>query len=306
MNNGLPCPSCNAEAFYRGRIPDAIHFAGRAWEEPVGGGSLYACTHCHLNFRHPRPTTATLDSLYVHGKSDNWQYLPEERVDWILTKHTLESAPVDRTILDVGCFDGGFLRFLGPRWQCYGVEIHPEAARRAESYGIEILCDNLAKLGQVDRRFGCVTAMDVLEHVEDPLRLLKDLSRLTQKDGLLIVSSGNTEARSWKLLGSRYWYCVIGEHISFINPQWCDNAAKVLGLTVTKIASFSHAGDSGHLHRVWQAFLNGTYALLPGLVALARSLGLGGIDARKHKSLRYHPPGWMTARDHFLVCFRKT
>ncbi|UCF18254.1 MAG: class I SAM-dependent methyltransferase [Gemmatimonadota bacterium] len=301
----LTCHSCGGRARWRGRIPDAARFAGRYLDAPLPGGGLYACESCRLNFRFPRLPKQTLDELYVRGAADTWEADDGRRPDWALAREFLMSASVPKTVLDVGCFDGGFLDSLGAGWDRYGIEIHPDAAGRAAQRGVAIVSNDIDELDRLDAEFGVVTALDLIEHVEDPLLVLKQLSRLARRGGLVIVSTGNTEAGSWMLLGSRYYYCAIPEHVSFINPLWCAYAAEKLDLTLVDVAQFSHQAERGLVRRARQAALNMIYAFLPGLMVAARSLGLGGFDARRQRYLRDYPPNWGAARDHLLACFRK-
>jgi len=301
----IACHSCRNGTQLRGRIPDALRFAGRDLDSPLPGGNLYVCPNCHLNFRYPRPSKRTLDRLYTDGSANAWENPADRRRDWAVARQILDDPTVARSVLDVGCFDGGFLDSLGSRWGLHGVEIHPTAAARAEERGVEIICRNYDDLGKLDRAFGVVTAFDVVEHVEDPLLFLRQLSRLVLPGGIVTLSTGNTETLSWMLLGSRYYYCVIPEHISFINPKWCAYAVRTLGLTLVHMAKFSREPHRTIPKRVRQTALNITYALMPRTAAAARSLGFGGLDVRRHRSLLSHPPYWGTARDHFLVCFKK-
>lgn len=307
MNQDVKCPCCRKLSRLRGRIPDGISFAGRTLKQPLKGGFLYCCPQCHLNFRWPRVPTEMLDQLYMDAKDDHWQYNWEQRKDWVLAKQQLESSNrgLEKTILDVGCFNGAFLQSLSDNWQRFGIEINPVAVQQAKKSGIQIIGDDLAHLDQIERRFSYVIGTDVIEHVIDPLLFLTNMAKLTQKGGLIILSTGNTQAWSWKLAGSRYWYCVIPEHFSFLNPMWCHHAANILGLKVKNIEYFSHAPNVQTLTRTKQTVANLAYILVPGAINWLRGRGWGKTDVRSHPALGDFPPSWMSARDQLLVTFEK-
>lgn len=307
MDLDVKCPCCQKPSRSRGRIPDGISFAGRTLNEPLEGGFLFCCTRCSLNFRWPRVPTEVLDQLYIDGEEGHWEDPWEQRKDWILAREQLESSDsnLEKTILDVGCFDGSFLRFLGCDWRRSGIEINPLAAKKAERSGIEIIGDDLANLDQFGSSFGAVVATDVIEHVPNPLLFLTGMAKLTQKNGLVIISTGNTQAWTWKLAGSRYWYCVIPEHISFINPAWCHQAAETLGLKLKSLRYFSHAPDSKILTSTVQILANMAYIYMPSAICWLRRSGWGKTDIRQNPALGDFPPSWMSARDQLLVTFEK-
>jgi hypothetical protein len=114
-------------------------------------------------------------------------------------------------------------------------------------------------------------------------------------------------APSWKLMGSRYWYCTIGEHLSFINPDWCKYVANECDLELIEIQTFSHEKQNNLSisNKLKEAAVNLIYHFSPFALRLARKHGLGGKDTKKYPELADFPPKWMTAKDHFIVKFRK-
>ena len=303
----VDCPSCgNHQNRSIGAIPVARTFAGRKLPRPLAGGTLYRCKSCYLFFRYPRPTKAALDALYQQGESYLWQYEPESRKDWSMAATMIREYFDSGRILDVGCFDGGFLASLGDNYQRFGIEIHPGAAQRAEQRGIQIMGSNFDTLEIPPLGFDVVVAMDVIEHALDPHAFLKTLANATCSKGLVILSTGNTEASSWRFMGSRYWYCTLAEHVSFINPRWCSNSASRCGLVLETIERFSHLGDRNSLLRQLTDFSKNTlYKLAPHAVALLRKRGGDAKGVSKCDLLDYQPPGWLSAKDHFMVVFRK-
>jgi hypothetical protein len=106
------------------------------------------------------------------------------------------------------------------------------------------------------------------------------------------------------MMGSRYWYCAIAEHLSFLSPQWCHRAAEKIGFRVERIEFFSHSSSSLK-DRVADLGKNVLYRFAPMSAGWLRSRGFGGIDVKEHPNLMYSPPPWMSARDHMIVMFRK-
>lgn len=299
------CPSCgNDHVHCLGPIPGSNSFAGRQLDKVLLGGKLWRCTGCHLVFRYPRLAQETLDELYRQGHSESWSEQAENRADWLLAKGILAEHPDIKRVLDVGCFDGRLLDSLGPRYEKLGIEIHAEAARRAELRNVKVIGRDFNELRIHQDSVDAVLAMDVIEHTEDPLEFLAKLAEVVKPGGLILVGTGNSDAPSWRFMGSAYWYCHIAEHISFINPRWADHAARNLGLEKVALQPFSH-GDGQLSRRVREAALNILYRLSPALFAWLRGLGAGNIDVARFKELRKVPPYWLGATDHVLFVFRK-
>ena len=299
------CRSCGSAKIRRiGPIPPGAAFAGRAFTEPIDPGTLYRCEACHLWFRHPVPDETVLHRLYVAGEPGAWQYSADQRRDWQVAHQWAQTLRDGKTILDIGCFDGAFLGLFSPTWVRYGIEMNPKAAETARARGITMLGNDVAHLGDVHMRFDVVVAFDLLEHVPDPRALLGTMAAVAKPGGSVIVGTGNTAAPSWRLMGSRYWYCAIPEHLSFINPAWCRSAADGLGLELVQLNRYSHAvrrsasGTAGALAK------NLLYRTMPSVFGFLRARGFGTLDVRQYPSWARVPPEWMSARDHLLAVFR--
>ncbi|TXH76112.1 MAG: methyltransferase domain-containing protein [Thiobacillus sp.] len=297
------CPDCySADVDIVGAIPDAYEFAGRALRSPLAGGSLFRCNTCGLHWRHPQPSKNELNALYRQGAPASWQYHPSKRRDWQIASTIIHTSSNVASVLDVGCFDGRFLDHLGNRYRRAGIEVHPLAAEHAVARGIEIVGRDFSDLDTLHSSFDVVVALDVIEHVSNPRAFLASLAQATRPGGMIIISTGNTAVIPWRLMGGMYWYCNIAEHISFINPHWCEHTARRLELTIESLVTFSHEPA-----RVPESFIQATtnllYRCMPNLAYGLRRL----YAASKGKACRPSdrmPPHWRSAKDHMLIAFR--
>lgn len=226
----------------------------------------------------------------------------QSRCDWHIARTWLEAtlAPGAR-ILDVGCFDGSFLEPLVGRYSCNGIEIHPEASKRAEQKGIQVIGKDFSSLRGA---FDCISAIDVIEHVERPRNFISDCLAALTPGGYLLLSTGNLDAVAFRIMGSRYWYCAIGEHISFLSKDWFAKHGTALGYQILRQTTFAH-GDASWSRRLREIAINLFYRSCRPAFRALRRLGLGGKNARSCPELADHPPRWLSARDHVMVLLAK-
>ena len=109
-----------------------------------------------------------------------------------------------RRVLDVGCGGGALgaaLKAERPGCEVVGLEGFPEAAARAQARLDDVLCldlDSLEALPADAGKFDAMVFGDVLEHLLDPLRLLKTLLPALADDGVLVLSIPNV--KHWTVL----------------------------------------------------------------------------------------------------------
>jgi 2-polyprenyl-3-methyl-5-hydroxy-6-metoxy-1,4-benzoquinol methylase len=298
----VKCPDCRQSATLLGAIPDTNRFAGQHLESSLPGGFLWRCNKCKLGFRHPQISKEQLDLLYEHGNDWNWSAPPTKRNDWNIAQGWVsEFIKPGSKVLDVGCYDGEFLTPFLAQHDCYGIEIHPVARERAGKKGIKIFANDFSDL---EGEFDLITAFDVLEHMQSPAAFMEKAAKSIRHGGMLIISTGNLDSKSFQFMASRYWYCTIAEHISFISPFW---VSKSIGSNykVIRQDNFSHSTTSTKIKGV-QTTLNILYRTLPSVFRLLRRFGMGGIDAKAHPRLAEHPPSWISSRDHFIVLLQRT
>lgn len=295
------CRCCDNERLdARGRLPDARVFAGTLLEHALTGGSLYACPHCGFVFRHPICSKQTYDALYRAGKATTWD--EAGRVDQELVRSALCTFLQAGTVLDVGCGSGNLLMPLGAAFAKFGVEINAEAARIAEARGVRIVAQDLEQIAPgseptpgTPQQFDAVVACDVIEHVANPLAFLRLLLAKTRPGGLVVVSTGNADAWSWRLAGSRFWYCFLPEHISFVSPAWFRHYAAELRSDIVEVKEYVYSAGYSRFGKALRLALMALFRIAPRLYYHL-------LPAAKRNHI---PVGRGITRDHFVIVLRK-
>ena len=95
-----------------------------------------------------------------------------------------------RKILDVGCGTGEFGRHRpSPDVEIHGVDVDAGAVERAQRFETAICLDlETAPLPYEAASFDGVLAKDILEHVHDPGRLVREIHRVLRPGGVLVAS----------------------------------------------------------------------------------------------------------------------
>lgn len=125
------------------------------------------------------------------------------KTPWILKK--IRSHFSDALILDVGC-GGGFLSnaLAKEGFQVTGVDLSPESlkvAARFDSTGrVKYLVADAFQLPFADGSFEVLTALDFLEHIEDPARVIQEFSRVLKPGGLFIFHTFNRNPIAWLVI----------------------------------------------------------------------------------------------------------
>jgi SAM-dependent methyltransferase len=132
--------------------------------------------------------------------------------------------------LDVGCGSGGALgvaRALG--WEVTGVEVDEAAAEKATRFTAEIHVGDVLSAPFAAGRFDVVTAFHVLEHVPDPVAVLRRMLRWLAPDGLLIVEVPNAGGLGAATFGKSWSGLELPRHLSHFSPETLSRAVELAG-----------------------------------------------------------------------------
>ena len=170
-----------------------VTFSSSVWQEYDSPQTrlvaLYRCSNC--GFSMFLPSRAGSQEFYSAISERNTYYVAEK---WEfkeafkdLKKHNV------RRVLDIGCGNGYFLDLLRERClavECAGYEFNSQMATQARTKGHRVYDGRFPEcLSPVfqDAPFDAICLFQLLEHVSDPVALIKDALRLLAPKGILII-----------------------------------------------------------------------------------------------------------------------
>lgn len=214
-----PCPLCHAPAARLG--PVYGKYLRRTF-------ALHRCDACHFAFI--ADPSLDFDRIYTdayyrgEGADPLVDYDGElnsartiRRYEWrgLLTwAKSLTSVDRSTRWLDYGCGSGGFVSYLRAQGiDAWGFDQGRAVERLPESFPLLREADLAARSGSFD----VVSAIEVIEHIPDPIAALRQIRRLMKPGGVLLLTTGNAEPFRKELTTWRY---VIPEiHISIFEPK---------------------------------------------------------------------------------------
>lgn len=209
-------------------------------------GNIYVrCNSCSLVYQNPR-TIVDYEKDYWSGSKDpdgNIRDLmsDHERTFKVKNRMSNEIAFVNSLnggkILDAGCGPGFFLAEVNDKWKKYGVEISKYNIDFIKKNFSEIITSHskLEELHFTDNYFDIIYCFQVLEHVENPIQIIKEFERVLKPNGTLIISTPNIESFCSKRFKGNYR--LLGKsHVLMWSPDTIKQLLKLVGYRITKIS----------------------------------------------------------------------
>jgi 2-polyprenyl-3-methyl-5-hydroxy-6-metoxy-1,4-benzoquinol methylase len=141
-------------------------------------------------------------------------------------------------VLDIGCGSGVLLaRMKSLGWQAEGVELDPDGVKAARARGVPVREGTLEQQAFPENHFDAVHSAHVIEHVYDPLSLLRECHRILKPGGRLVILTPNIESWGHKRFGSAWLNLDPPRHLILFSGATLRRAAEQAGLSVERLGS---------------------------------------------------------------------
>ncbi|MEL4300398.1 class I SAM-dependent methyltransferase [Shewanella xiamenensis] len=220
------------------------------------GYDIIECEVCGFTHVSPLPTFEELDTFYKEAfyVTEKPTFFKQKQEDeaWLNLQYsdrydTFEQhlPSTRRRVLDVGAGAGYFLKHGQSRgWTVKGIEPSPQAVEYARSMGVDqevgyLTSESAGQLGQFD----VIHASLVLEHVPNPIELIRIMYGMLTEGGIICISTPNDYNPFQQALRDvdkfQPWWVCPQHHLNYFSPDSLQQLLEKHAFTVLrKEASF--------------------------------------------------------------------
>ena len=240
------CGSPEMELIRLGNLPPRLQpDAFRITDAGYGHtGDLVQCGHCGF-----RQCVGMDQVLAYYERMDDTEYEATRTHRALQARRLLRMlgpATAGARLLDIGAGSGILVeQALAAGWQADGVEPSHNLANAAIARGLPVHCGVLPHPA-IGGRFDTVTLIDVIEHVPDPLDLLRSAAALLAPGGRMLIVTPDVNSVAARAMGSRWWHYRIA-HIGYFNHATLTRATKLAGLQPVRVTRPSWNLPAGYL-----------------------------------------------------------
>ena len=208
--------------------------------------SLKECKNCGHKFLSEFPNEEYLNQLYSNNSKYVFGHDPSEEAE----KENFKLNGFDKVLPDETHWILNFLNIdyrgkyfeVGPglcrlyktffekNWVCEGLELQPFI----NAPGIREYINQIENSSKDD-----AVAIDVIEHVVDPIKFLKNINLKLKKDGMLFLTFPNSDSFKSKILNNRWNMVVPLAHLNFFSKKSITMTLEKTNFVVIYIKNFS-------------------------------------------------------------------
>lgn len=267
-----------------GEMVLTCHICGSSDLRPaydLGAFAVVSCDACgHGLTIHTAPPADTQERFQGHRWTETRGLMEAATSAMARVRYAeLKEFHPGRDLLEVGCGTGEFLmaaRSAGH--QVVGLDLSAEAVDyvRERHPNLDVRCDTLDSVTLPPESVDVVAAFHVLEHVPDPIGLLKQMREVLRAGGLVYIRVPNLDTWYRRVLGPNWWGFSV-EHLAHFTSDSISMAFATASLDVLAVRS----GDSDPANSLWPVL-----PLLLGRSAALRSVG-SALQPRSDSTSRF-------------------
>jgi len=240
------CPSCGSDE------PSATPYE-------KGQLTIVRCNVCGLYYLSPRLKEAGMmvcyrDDSYFEGGATGYDSYAEQAASLRATFAKLLAGMAERRmtggrLLEIGCGYGFFLEAAAPYFAYRaGTEMSMQAAAIARRHADDMY-DGTLDAVPPDQRFDCIVALHVVEHLYEPVELLRRVRDLLTPDGTVLVAVPNMGGLWRRAMGRRWPSFKFPEHVAYYDLGTLSQLLHRAGFGAVEGVPYPHAFPLGLILR---------------------------------------------------------
>lgn len=234
-NSILKCPCCKGQLWTKRCYLPKLIFGQ--------GCHIYSCKKCGCGQTYPAPKTDfefyqnnfTYDELFLSNGSLYLSFAED------LLEFIGNSEQSRRRLLDIGCGGGFLIQAAKDRgFDARGVEANVNMVNWALARNLDVFAGNLDEYVESYKEFfDFIVLSAVIEHVEDPARLLSQSLKLLAPGGLIVISQASFDGLLPVIFPWGWYGWQPDQHYWHFTPNALIKMAENHGLKVERIKRYS-------------------------------------------------------------------
>ena len=240
------CPLCGS-----GRRSIVLEASEEAAATTGPRPAVVRCGACGLCYTSPRPTPAAMHRFYPEDYSPH-RLQPQAKSrgmkKWWAGRFGLGVRSALRRLekgrlLDFGCGGGKFLAQMHAEgWEVLGVDVSKAVVDRVQQeLGLPALAGDLSAQELEASSFELITMRQSLEHVHDPLEVLRQARRLLVPGGALMVWVPNIDSLPFRWFGPAWYGLDLPRHLAHFTPATLRRVVAEAGFEAGRLWMVPHS-----------------------------------------------------------------
>ncbi|MDQ3021251.1 MAG: class I SAM-dependent methyltransferase [Bacteroidota bacterium] len=196
---------------------------------------LYECLNCSFIYAYPLPDNILSlyenleDEVYIDSLSPRFKEMKH------LMKMATNFHPNAKNILDVGAGVGLMVKAaVEMKLDATGVEPSKWLVNQAKKIFNINLIEGIVPSKELEgKKFDIVFAVDVIEHLSEPVEFLNTLKNYLNDDGIIFIATPDSNSFLAKKLGRKWWHYRLA-HIGYFNHKSMKEAVSKANLKIEK------------------------------------------------------------------------
>jgi len=124
-------------------------------------------------------------------------------------------------LLDVGCGAGFWLNVaIEAGWDGLGIDLSPDAIAFArDRLGLNVIAGRMQDRELPESTFDVITLLETIEHLFDPMAVLRQAHRVLRPGGLIAITTPNLNSLAFKFLGQDWSILSPTEHLYYFTER---------------------------------------------------------------------------------------